>query len=37
MDLEYTFWQMLYLCLNPSAVYVLSKAPAHHEKRMLKL
>lgn len=21
MDLEFTFWQMLYLCLNPSIVY----------------
>ena len=27
MDIEYTFWQMLYLCINPWRVYVAAGVP----------
>lgn len=30
MDIEYTFWQMFHLCVNPSRVY---RTTSYHKRR----
>ena len=31
MDLEYTMWQMMYLCIAPKTVYVPHSAPSLYQ------
>ena len=37
MDLEYTMWQMMYLCIAPKTVYVPHSAPSLYQPPTTRL